>query len=119
MFALIKYLPAILSKLLPVSCPLRKYGIILSKLLDLSTLSSYTEDDLDKLEATVIKHNQEFLRLFNTDPDQPRTLPPKAHNLLHYVRIIRNSGPLKNMWSMRFEAKHQQAKSYAKVCHSR
>lgn len=119
MMSLIKYLPAILSKLLNKTDPLMKYGTLLSELLYLCLKNSYTNEDLTKLEACVMKHNQQFLRLFNTDPQNPRTLPPKAHNLLHYLRIIRNSGPLKQMWSMRFEAKHQEAKAYAKVCRSR
>lgn len=114
---LIKYLPAILSKLLPLNCPIRKYGSILCELLEYCLKNSYTEDDLNYLDSIVRKHNQEFLRLFNVDGRRP--LPPKAHYLLHYSRIIRNSGPLKFLSSMRYEAKHQQLKAYANVCSSR
>lgn len=117
MLTITKYLPAILSKLLPGNCPLRKFSGIMHDLLQICLKNSFSEEDLTELSATVFKFNSEFLRLFNANSERP--LPPKAHHLLHYTRIIRNSGPLKSLWSMRFEAKHQEAKAYAKVCNSR
>lgn len=115
---LVKYLPAILSKLLPANCPLRKFSGIMNDLLQICLKNHYTDEDLSIMTLTVSTFNHEFLRLFHTS-ENIRPLPPKAHNLLHYARIIKNSGPLKKMWSMRFESKHQECKAYAKVCHSR
>lgn len=118
MWTLIKYLPAILSKLLPLNCPLRKFAGIMNDLLRMCLKTSLTEADLYELDITITTFNKEFLRLFNTQ-ENSRPLTPKAHNLLHYVRIIKNAGPLKFLWSMRFESKHQESKAYAKMCHSR
>lgn len=115
---LVKYLPAMLSKLLRANSPLRSYACMLNGLVHVCLKNSYTEEDLTKLRLETSRHNREFLRLFNK-PDNPRPLPPKAHLILHYARIIKQSGPLKHLWAMRFEAKHQQCKAYAKVCHSR
>ncbi|XP_076322019.1 uncharacterized protein LOC143231361 [Tachypleus tridentatus] len=35
-----------------------------------------------------------------------RTLKPKGHFTLHYPEMTRRFGPLRNVWTMRFEAKH-------------
>lgn len=118
MWCLIKFLPFILRKILPQSHCLFKYGLILVDLLDICFQTSFSNDDLEKLRTVVALHNREFLRLFrNQDP--PRLLTAKFHFLLHYVRVVQNSGPLKYLWSMRFEAKHQHLKSQAKIMYSR
>ncbi|KAL1473652.1 hypothetical protein MTO96_038540 [Rhipicephalus appendiculatus] len=41
------------------------------------------------------------------------SVTPKLHFLVHYPRFVREMGPLKHLWSMRFEAKHQQFKKLA------
>lgn len=82
-------------------------------ILDLCLKRSFSKGDLSKLQEIITLHNKEFLKLFQ------RNLPPKAHYLLHYRRAIENVGPLKHVWSMRFEAKHQELKAYAKVCFNR
>lgn len=46
----------------------------------------------------------DFLALF------PDTFPPKLHFLTHYPRLISDFGPLKSLWCMRFEGKHQYFK---------
>ncbi|PIK46806.1 hypothetical protein BSL78_16305 [Apostichopus japonicus] len=42
-------------------------------------------------------------------------LTPKHHFMVHYPRLLLESGPLVNTWSMRFEAKHLFAKRLANV----
>ncbi|XP_065675481.1 uncharacterized protein LOC136091702 [Hydra vulgaris] len=44
---------------------------------------------------------QTFVEIF------PGKLTPKLHFLLHYPRLIKDYGPLRYLWCMRFEAKHQ------------
>lgn len=118
MWTLIKFLPYILRKILPSNHCLYKYGLMLVDLLDICFQCSFSTNDLDILKNIVTSHNKEFLRLFgNQNP--PRLLTAKFHFLLHYARVIQNSGPLKNLWSMRFEAKHQHLKSQAKIMYSR
>lgn len=43
-------------------------------------------------------------------PDQ--TLKPKHHYLLHYPYLIKHFGPLRHVWTLRFESKH----GYFKKC---
>lgn len=91
---------------------------MLVDLLDVGFKSCFSNADLEKLRTIVTLHNKEFLRLFGYQ-ERPRLLTAKFHFLLHYVRVIQNAGPLKNLWSMRFEAKHQHLKSQAKIMYSR
>lgn len=53
----------------------------------------------------------DFLALFSDI--FPGRLTPKFHYLLHYPRLISAYGPLRNLWCMRFEAKHQYFKRIA------
>lgn len=59
------------------------------------------------LENRIKKHNSDYIQLFND------TLKPKFHNLIHYARIIRQSGPLRKFWCFKYEAKHRQFKIYS------
>ena len=42
-------------------------------------------------------------------------MTPKFHFLIHYPKLIAQYGPLKYIWYMRFEAKHQYFKKLASV----
>lgn len=48
-----------------------------------------------------------------------KTLTPKFHFLLHYTRVLRQCGPLRNLWSFKYEGKHKQFKIYSHVITSR
>lgn len=110
---LVKFLPFILHKLLPQDHELYLFGLTMTDLLDFVLKTTFTSNDLANLKETITSHNTQFLNLLD------RTLPPKGHHILHYARVIEEIGPLKYVWSMRFEAKHQQMKAYAKVCFNR
>lgn len=43
-------------------------------------------------------------------------LRPKHHYIWHYPELIRAFGPLKNLWTLCFEQKHQEFKNRAKFC---
>lgn len=58
-------------------------------------------------------HNETFIQLFN------KPLKPKFHFLTHYVHIVKQSGPLKYLWTFRYESKHKEAKGYARSITSR
>lgn len=78
------------------------------ELIDLLLLSKFNDSDLSKLNACIAYHNYKYVELFND------TLKPKHDLLTHYCNIIRKFGPLKFLWSYRFESKHKQLKSYCK-----
>lgn len=117
MWTLVKNLSFIMGKLLRPNDPLYKFALIMMDLLDICLKTDHDNASLQKLEEIIEKHNKLFLRLFNYEGNV-RLLPPKAHHLLHYRRVIEQSGPLRGLWSMRFESKHQQLKTHA-VMYSR
>lgn len=43
-------------------------------------------------------------------------LTPKCHYLVHYARLMSMYGPLRSLWCMRFEGKHQYFKSLTNNC---
>lgn len=56
-----------------------------------------------------------LLTSFKTNFDEKVT--PKLHNLTHYSRVIRNMGPVVNMNTIRYEAKHKVFKNIVnKTC---
>lgn len=77
-------------------------------LVDIIFNNEFSNSDLICLDAIVIEHNQMYLNLLND------TLKPQHHFLVQFSRIIKESGPIKYLWGMRFEGKHEQLKAYAK-----
>lgn len=69
---------------------------------------SINENDLLRLENCIATHLKSYMDVFETN------LKPKHHLLTHYPSIIRKSGPVKNMWMMRFESKHKYFTDRAK-----
>lgn len=45
-------------------------------------------------------------------------ITPKCHYLIHYATLIEQYGPLRLLWCMRFESKHQYFKMVARNCHN-
>jgi len=59
------------------------------------------------------EHNENYVLLFKD------SLKPKHYFLVHYPSIIRQSGHSRHFWCFRFEVKHRELKSYARVTSSR
>lgn len=57
-----------------------------------------------------------FLSTYKTITNQPLT--PKFHFLTHYPRLLDSYGPLHQIWTMRFEAKHRVFKIAARTSSS-
>ena len=70
---------------------------------------SATEEWCVLFENYIVRHHTLFLRL------APDKFTPKMHFVIQYPRLILLFGPLRNLWSMRFEACHQYFKRIAKV----
>lgn len=66
----------------------------------------------DLLKVLIEEHHTLYIQLFGN-------LKPKFHFLTHYPRLLRKVGPLINISSIRFEAKHRQFKAAAHAVSSR
>lgn len=70
-----------------------------------------TELDLKRLERHIDTYLQGMIKFKGK-------LIPKEHLLTHYVNAIRKMGPLKHMWTMRFECKHQFFTNAAQITYN-
>lgn len=101
----IHFLPLIIGDLIPVGNEAWELLLLLLDIISLLFKSEYSYSELDDLESLVLKHHSMYIKLFGA-------LKPKHHFLVHYATAIKKCGPLKYLWSMRFEAKHKEAKIY-------
>lgn len=72
-----------------------------------------TETDLEALNKNIYFH-LDALKKF----DPTINFIPKHHFLLHYVKIIRASGPLIHMNMIHYERKHEVFKDFANATHN-
>lgn len=91
-----------------------KLLIKLTEVIDACLQPSFNELELLELEAIIKSHHEQYLRIFENEH-----LIPKHHFMLHYCRVIRNLGPIRNLMVYRMEAKHKQSKLYADISTSR
>lgn len=82
--------------------------ISLQKIVQIVHSRKLFENDLIVLNEAVENHLHSIIRNFGA------RLLPKHHNLTHYSTVIRAIGPLQNHTTIRFEAKHQVFKQFAK-----
>lgn len=72
----------------------------LKDIVELVVSSKLSEESLCYLESKISDHCQLFTDVF------PNERLPKHHYLEHYPNLIRCFGPLADLWTMRYEAKH-------------
>lgn len=72
----------------------------LLKILQIIYSPKITEHDLNRLSYLIPKFLSGLI-------EHGVSLTPKLHNMIHYVTVIRNMGPLIHMWAMRMESKHK------------
>lgn len=97
---LFRILPLLLSDLFPVN---DAHWTLYLKCRLISDLLLAPED-VEELEHEIQYFLEDFVKLF------PNKITPKFHYPLHYPTEIRKVGPLRHLWCMRFEGKHQYFK---------
>lgn len=113
MLTFVHFFPLIMGDLVPRGNSCWNFLINLIEMMDIILLSSFNSVILAKLKKCIIYHNTKYVELFSD------TLKPKHHFLVHYCKVIENSGPLKYLWTFSFESKHRDLKMYAKNITSR
>ncbi|CAN7937448.1 unnamed protein product [Ixodes hexagonus] len=81
--------------------------LTLRKVVDIICAPKVSEEIVAYLHVLVEQYLADRKELFPMVP-----LKPKHHYLLHYSSLIRELGPLVNVWTLRFESKH----SFFKNC---
>lgn len=109
----IRYFGLIIGDMVPIGSEFFHLYILLKQIVDLSTSKCIGTGCPALLRELITEHNSLYIRLMHTH------LKPKFHYLTHYPYIMENVGPLINIWSMRFEAKHREFKIAAQAISSR
>lgn len=87
--------------------------IILRRLLDKLLTHNVYSDTSEQIKYLVSELNELYKKLTRT------FLTPKFHFLTHYPNMFQKYGPLIQVWTMRFEAKHRISKFVARACMSK
>lgn len=89
-----------------------KLYLLLREILIHLHKKSINEELINYVEDLIAEHHQLFIDCFGY-------LRPKYHFGTHYAHIMLNIGPVSLISSIRFEAKHQQFKEFARSSRSR
>lgn len=81
--------------------------------MDIILREEFDDFILATLSDLISKHHESYINIFKD------TLKPKHHFMVHYPTVIKLLGPLKHLWSFRFESKHQMSKQYCHIIASR
>jgi len=101
-------LPQLIGTSVPENSTVWQVYLKLRCICDIVLSPVVEKDSAVELEELVAS----FLSLFVSCFDA-RLVTPKMHYLIHYPRMIKLFGGLKNFWCLRFESKHQYFKKVA------
>lgn len=113
MMTFVNFFPLMIGDMVPCDDPVWKFLINFFEILDILLCFQITDTDISLLREKIKQHNSDYIVIFKD------TLKPKFHNLTHYPTIIRQSGPLRNLWCFKYESKHRQFKIYSHCITSR
>ncbi|KAL1448461.1 hypothetical protein WDU94_000542 [Cyamophila willieti] len=113
MLTLVRYLPLIAGSYVPEDNDFWSLLLSLRELLDKLMSPRIYKSTVDQCRGLI----RDFLLEYKTVAKKPLT--PKFHFLIHYPRIMGLFGPLTQLWTMRFEAKHRVSKIAARTSSSR
>ncbi|CAH1107876.1 unnamed protein product [Psylliodes chrysocephalus] len=113
MMTFITYFPLMVGDMIPADDDVWKFLINLIEIIDILLCFEVADSDIILLQNKIKKLNRDYTVLFDD------TLKPKFHNLIHYPKIIRQSGPLRKLWCFKYESNHIQSKIYCHVINSR
>lgn len=76
--------------------------MLLKDILELAVSFQFTEDSIQFLDCKISEHRALLREVFPNFK-----LRPKHHHIEHYPQLMRMYGPLRNVWTIRFEGKHK------------
>jgi hypothetical protein len=109
MITLVRYFGLIAGFYIPEKCEPWELYLYLRKILDRLLNPRVTEDSVQQLKFWIAGLNELFCKLTKSH------LRPKFHFMTHYPSMLLKFGPLTQIWTMRFEAKHRVLKIAART----
>lgn len=113
MMSFIHLFPSMVGDLVPEDDDVWLFFSSLLEIVDILLSFEIPRPLAERLKFLIEEHHKKYVRFFND------TLKPKHHFMLHYFRVILQSGPPRHYWSFPFEAKHKDFKAYTKNVMSR
>ena len=101
--ALTRLLPFMIGHLIPCCDEWHLY-ISFVRIVEALLAPSITQTELMSLETSIRQFLVDFIAIYGP------VMTPKMHFMLHYPEEIRKHGPLRNLWTLRFEQKNQSLK---------
>lgn len=114
MACLVRYLGLIIGDKIPENNCAWEVFLLLKQIISIVTSRTIHESTPKLLKSLIEEHHNSYLEVFDNI-----TLKLKHHIITHYPEIMTTVGPLINISSMRFEAKHRDFKKNANVVNSR
>ncbi|XP_055914391.1 uncharacterized protein LOC129947743 isoform X1 [Eupeodes corollae] len=113
MLCFIQYLPIMIGDLVPIDDDVWHFLLNLIEIIDLTLCFEINDFSISSLKNKIQLHHEQYLLLFKD------SLKPKFHILTHYPTILKKSGPPRNFWCFKYEAKHKNFKIYSRAITSR
>jgi hypothetical protein len=111
MLCFVRYLGLIIGDFVPENLEIWKLWVKLRTILDIILSSSLHFSEGCRLNLEIEEYLQMVIFYY-------KKLKPKHHNTLHYSMVFDVSGPLVQLWCMRFEQKHGESKLSSNVAGS-
>ncbi len=108
-FELFLLLPQLIGSIVDKNSKPWKVYLLLREISDIVFAPVLSNELISDVNELIAQFMHAFVETFGKNK-----LVPKIHYLVHYPRMMRLFGPLKNFWCMRFEAKHQYFKKVAR-----
>jgi hypothetical protein len=99
-------LPQILGRYIDEGDTAWQVYLLLRDITDIVFSPVVLRSSLSFLQCLIVEFLIQFSGVFGVS-----SVTPKHHYMIHYARLIGEYGPLRHLWCMRFEAKHQYFKS--------
>ncbi len=109
MWNFVLHFPVSVGQFIDESLDVWRWYLYLRQIMDIVFAPTVLIFEIPLLKTLISEYLELRVILF---PDNP--LKNKHHHILHYPRLIMQSGPLVRLWCMRFEQKHQR---YKKLLH--
>ncbi|XP_049519397.1 uncharacterized protein LOC125943886 [Dermacentor silvarum] len=109
-WCLFRFLPLIFGSKIPEGNEDWEMLLKFREILDITLASEFSSARLSYLDVIVQTFLIEFAGRYGS-----LAVIPKLHYMVHYARFVREVGPLRQFWSMRFEAKRQNIRKLART----
>ena len=103
-WCLFRFLPILVGHFIPEGDQNWELYLTCQEIVDIILAPTVKKSSLLHPALTINGFLQDLKELY------PGSITPKVHFLVHYPRLIEEYGPLRNLWCMRFEGKHQYFK---------